>query len=627
MHAACYRCMCMYLLVDCFLFIPLNLYIYIYIYYILLLLLLAYLTHLRPGHLMVKLDFRNAFNSIRRDLVLKEVLALAPRVYPLAYSAYRYPSLLFHGSGIISSAEGVQQGDPLGPLLFCLGTHHLTTSLKSSFRVFYLDDGTLGGTPDEILSDLSHIEACSARLGLVLNHSKSEVICRDEEVKSSLLNIYPEMHYTDPKLAILLGSPIGDIEAIELAIASKISDLERMGCRLKLLEAHDALCLLRSAFAIPKLQYILRTAPCFLSPSLCLFDNVQRSLLEDICNIKLCNDSWKQASLPVNCGGMGIRSAAMLASSAYLASAAGCTPISSAILPAGIDPALPSIQAAALNQWEELAQHSCDPPSGQSASKQKCWDSPVVEAQFSIIFSNATDLRDRARLQACRQKESSAWLTAPPVSTLGLRMCNTTIRVATSLRLGSPICAPHDCTHCGRRIDERGLHGLSCRRSVGRLPRHTQLNAIIKESLASANVPSVLEPQGLSRLDGKRPDGMSIIPWACGRLLLWDATCWDSFAPSNIQLAALGPGRVADMAARRKRDTYLNLARNHFFVPVAVETTGSFSEDTIAFLHELANRIRSQTHDPFQYIKLCQRLSICVQNFNCASIMGCCTLI
>jgi hypothetical protein len=62
-------------------------------------------------------------------------------------------------------------------------------------------------------------------------------------------------------------------------------------------------------------------------------------------------------------------------------------------------------------------------------------------------------------------------------------------------------------------------------------------------------------------------------------------------------------------------------------VPVAVETTGSFSEDTIAFLHELANRIRSQTHDPLQYIKLCQRLSICVQNFNCASIMGCCTLI
>ena len=122
-------------------------------------------------------------------------------------------------------------------------------------------------------------------------------------------------------------------------------------------------------------------------------------------------------------------------------------------------------------------------------------------------------------------------------------------------------------------------------------------------------------------MDGKRPDGMSIIPWACGRLLLWDATCWDSYAPSNIQLAALGPGRVTDMATHRKKDIYLDLARNHLFVPVAVETTGSFGEDTVAFLHELANRIRSQTHDPLQYIKICQRFSICVQNFNCASIM------
>ena len=99
---------------------------------------------------MVKLDFQNAFNPIRRDVVLKEVLSLAPRVFPLAYSAYRFPLLLFHGNSSISSAEGVQQGDHLGPLLFCLGIHCLAISLKSDFRVFYLDDGTLGGTPEEV---------------------------------------------------------------------------------------------------------------------------------------------------------------------------------------------------------------------------------------------------------------------------------------------------------------------------------------------------------------------------------------------------------------------------------------------------------------------------------------------
>ena len=66
-------------------------------------------------------------------------------------------------------------------------------------------------------------------------------------------------------------------------------------------------------------------------------------------------------------------------------------------------------------------------------------------------------------------------------------------------------------------VDERGLHGLICRKSV-RHPQHNQLNTFIKQSLASADIPSVLEPQGLSRSDGMHPDGMTIVPVCCHRL-------------------------------------------------------------------------------------------------------------
>ena len=44
----------------------------------------------------------------------------------------------------MESAEGVQQGDPLGPLFLSLTVHHLLNQLSSEFKVFYLDDGTLG---------------------------------------------------------------------------------------------------------------------------------------------------------------------------------------------------------------------------------------------------------------------------------------------------------------------------------------------------------------------------------------------------------------------------------------------------------------------------------------------------
>ena len=77
-----------------------------------------YLSSLSDGHVMVKLDFNNALNSIRRDKMLESVWELAPQIYPLVFSSYWHPSSLFFGSSCIKSEEGVQQGDPLGPLLF-----------------------------------------------------------------------------------------------------------------------------------------------------------------------------------------------------------------------------------------------------------------------------------------------------------------------------------------------------------------------------------------------------------------------------------------------------------------------------------------------------------------------------
>ena len=198
-----------------------------------------------------------------------------------------------------------------------------------------------------------------------------------------------------------------------------------------------------------------------------------------------------------------------------------------------------------------------------------------MDVQFSAILSRTTDLRDRACLQACTAVRKSPahnpnlnpyQCLRPPYVQCHYSFCHQPLpwfTIVCPLWLHS------------MRQNGRGLHGLSCRRSVGRHPRHKQLNTIIKQSLASADIPSVLEPQRLSHSDGKRPNGMTIVPWISGQLLLRDATCrdttcQDSYAPSNMQLAA-----------SRKRETYRDLTHNHHFVPVAVETTGSFGKDAI----------------------------------------------
>ena len=56
----------------------------------------------------------------------------------------------------------------------------------------------------------------------------------------------------------------------------------------------------------------------------------------------------------------------------------------------------------------------------------------------------------------------------------------------------------------------------------------------------------------IAREDGKRPDGMSLIPWEEGRPLLWDFTCSDTMALSHRDQATSGPGEVACTAESLK---------------------------------------------------------------------------
>ena len=68
--------------------------------------------------------------------------------------------------------------------------------------------------------------------------------------------------------------------------------------------------------------YILRTFPCAINPLLRQFDMVLKNGLEKILNVQLSDTQWKQASLPVHMGRLGVRSAYILTPSAFLASAA-----------------------------------------------------------------------------------------------------------------------------------------------------------------------------------------------------------------------------------------------------------------------------------------------------------------
>ena len=92
--------------------------------------------------------------------------------------------------------------------------------------------------------------------------------------------------------------------------------------------------------------------------------------------------------------------------------------------------------------------------------------------------------------------------------------------------------------------------------------------------------------------------GATLVPWSCGRCLLWDATCPDTLAPSYIQRSAVEASSAAALAESKKLSKYATLSIAHEFVPVAIETLGSWGSLGLAFVSEVGRRISAVSGDP-----------------------------
>ena len=112
-------------------------------------------------------------------------------------------------------------------------------------------------------------------------------------------------------------------------------------------------------------------------------------------------------------------------------------------------------------------------------------------------------------------------------------------------------------------VDARGLDGLSCRKSGPRHARHSQLNDIIWRAVKRAQIPATKKPIGLSRIEGKRPDGAILIPWKRGKPLAWDVTVPDTYAASHIAEPAESAEAAANKVAANKISKYSTLATTH----------------------------------------------------------------
>ena len=254
---------------------------------------------------------------------------------------------------------------------------------------------------------------------------------------------------------MLLGGALTPC-ATSLLLNNKKLAIKKLCERLHILPSHYAFHIHRQSINTSRLMFILRSSPSVGHAALSEIDDIFRSQLSTVLNIDITDETWNQASLPINKGGLGINKTTRLALPAYISSVVNTRQTIQQIWPSYNNNAT---FRNYIDTWSAVA--TKDPPLADS--KQRAWDIPLCAIQFNSLLDRS-DIRNQARLQATSSKNASDWLKCTPSSKHGLTLTDEEFRYSVSLRLGLPVFYEHVCK-CGEIADPLGVHSFKCRRN------------------------------------------------------------------------------------------------------------------------------------------------------------------
>jgi len=360
-------------------------------------------------------------------------------------------------------------------------------------------------------------------------------------------------------------------------------------------------------------NYHLRAAECYKHPAALeeIDEKIQRCLSK-ILNLSLNHEMKNQISLPVKCGGLGIRASVDIAAPAYCSSINSSMNTCVKILSHCSAECMDIIKCTQNRALEYFADRLGEPtPESCSFTKQSQFDNQMTKKSMTTLMKSSS--QKHKLVSAASTNYSGAWLNALPIQNLGLKLSPVQFKTAVALRVGQKVSRSRTCA-CGNGADEYGHHFLSCRLGRAKQDRHQQCNKIISSALHRAGVPNIQEPNDFSHL-ALRPDGLTTIPFQCGKLLSWDFTCCDTLAESYQALKET----AANTAEAKKLKKYEKLKSDCEFIPVGCETLGGWGSKGIALLKKIASIIRQSTGEKRAFCFLMQQLSIAIQrgNSNC----------
>ena len=551
---------------------------------------------------MLKVDLENAFNSVDREVVLQAVRNFFPEVEAWFRFCYGAPAKLFCEGDVLpfGSAQGVQQGDPLGPLLFALGLLQFCRVLKESLSkdslaVWYLDDGTVVGELGDVASAWRLILEEVGKLGLNVNKKKCELFLPqgfegDVPVELSGVPVVQGPGFE------LLGAPVGERAFCEDYVRKRVAKIEGALKHLELVDDPQVeLLLLRNCLGSPRFIFALRSAPPEdIADAVRAFDKMISSFLKERLGISLTDDQEAQARLPVAIGGLGVEKAQDVAESAFLGNVLSTSQLVGKLLGEEMMPGDLEGVSCAFESWKKKA--GVELRTVEELTKLREFESRegklhpqrvlagfVHRSSWTNLLATASNMREELRLRAVSRKDAGAWWNVVPVKQLGFKFDRDEFLALVKWWLGLPVYAVQDgmrliCPEgkCGMEMDGMGDHAVMCAYGPSRTARHDAVNRAWAFSLKGAGLPVKMEvftePGTMRRSADTLVDG-----WEFGRSAAHDWTVGHVLQKAALDANnAKNPNFVLEQAESHK-DSYAKdrcRLRGLDFVPLATDTFG-----------------------------------------------------
>lgn len=283
------------------------------------------------------------------------------------------------------------------------------------------------------------------------------------------------------------------------SILDRLSDIE---------DSQTEYSILRSCLSLPKIVSAL--SPTMLHLVLGEFDHLIFNYLSRLVGGFPSSWSWSKATLPIDMGELGLRSARRHAPSVFL----GSVLLSSALVLELCGYSFPSSYTAdAFRILSEVVGHS-DWSSFEDMDftiSQRTLSQFIDQYSFDSLSTSAPDNRAKALILATSAPHAGHWLHAIPSPTLGLHFHDVEFRFGLLYWLSILLTdSSLFCSVCDKESDSMGDHAVGCGGNGDRIFRH--------DAIRRREVPSIIP------YSSSRPADIYLPFWSGGRPAAMDVT-------------------------------------------------------------------------------------------------------